>query len=245
MIVFFILGIILGSFFNVVGWRMPKNIPFHKGRSYCPQCLHPLKWYELIPIVSFLIQHGKCRYCHRRISVIYPIVESITGLLFIYCYMRIGVNVEIITALCLVSMLMIILVSDMHYMLIPNHILLLFLLIFIMLQIILPLRPWCDALIGGMIGFTLIAIIIIISKGGMGAGDMKLFGVLGIVLGWKKLIIAFFLATLLGAIIGGCFMLIFKMNKQEPIAFGPYIALGTLLSYFYGEQFLTLYLTLL
>src|SRR5699024_986065 len=183
MIIFFVFGIILGSFFNVVGWRIPKNMSFHKGRSYCPQCLHPLNWYELIPIVSFLMQCGKCRHCQKRISIIYPIVESLTGLLFIYCYVKIGVNAEIITALCLVSMLMIIFVSDMHYMLIPNRILRLFLLIFLVLQIILPLRPWYDALIGGFIGFILIAIIIIISRGGMGAGDMKLFGILGIVLG--------------------------------------------------------------
>src|SRR5699024_2642767 len=108
-----------------------------------------------------------------------------------------------------------------------------------------PLTPWYDAIIGAIVGFGLIALIIIVSQGGMGAGDMKLFGVIGIVLGWKNVLLAFFIAAFLGAFIGGILMLVNKVKKKQPIPFGPYIVIGALISYFYGEQILTFYLSLL
>src|SRR5699024_11733347 len=125
-------------------------------------------------------------------------------------YLKIGFEVELITALLLMSILMIILVSDITYMLIPNKVLLFFLPLFIMMRIIQPLEPWWSALIGGGIAFLLLAIIILVSKGGMGAGDMKLFGLLGIVLGLSKVLLTFFLSCLLGAVIGMC-LLFFKI----------------------------------
>lgn len=243
--IFFLFGIILGSFFNVVGLRLPQNLPFHNDRSYCPQCKQQLSWYELIPIISYVIQRGKCRHCQTQISIIYPIIEVITGLLFVFCYMKVGFELELLTILLLVSMLMILFVSDITYMLIPNKILLFFLPLFILMRIISPLTPWNDAIIGAIVGYVLIAIIILASKGGMGAGDMKLLGLLGIVLGWQQTLLTFFIAAFLGAVIGGCLMLLNKVKKQEPIPFGPYIALGALLSYFYGEQMMTFYLSFL
>ena len=245
VIMLFLFGIIFGSFFNVVGLRLPKKIPFHHDRSFCPVCKQQLKWYELIPIFSFIIQGGKCRNCSAEISPIYPIIEMLTGLLFAFSYTQIGFQLELITALLFISMLMIIFVSDIAYMLIPNKILLFFLPFLIVLRILAPLTPWYDAIIGAIVGFGLIALIIIVSQGGMGAGDMKLFGVIGIVLGWKKVLLAFFIAAFLGAIIGGILMVVNKVKKKQPIPFGPYIVVGALVSYFYGEQILTFYLSLL
>jgi leader peptidase (prepilin peptidase)/N-methyltransferase len=177
--------------------------------------------------------------------LIYPIVEAFTGFLFAFSFMKIGFEVELVTALFFVSMLMIIFVSDITYMLIPNKILLFFLPFFILMRFLSPLTPWYDAIIGAIVGFGLIALIIIVSQGGMGAGDMKLFGVIGIVLGWKNVLLAFFIAAFLGAIIGGILMLVNKVKKKQPIPFGPYIVIGALISYFYGEQILTFYLSLL
>ncbi len=245
VIMLFLFGIIFGSFFNVVGLRLPKKIPFYHDRSFCPVCKRQLKWYELIPIFSFIIQRGKCRNCSAKISPIYPIIEMLTGLLFAFSYAQIGFQLELIIALLFISMLMIIFVSDITYMLIPNKILLFFLPFFIMLRILAPLTPWYDAIIGAIVGFGLIALIIIVSQGGMGAGDMKLFGVIGIVLGWKKVLLAFFIAAFLGAIIGGILMVVDKVKKKQPIPFGPYIVVGALVSYFCGEQIITFYLSLL
>src|SRR5699024_11082454 len=103
-IIFFLLGMTFGSFFNVVGLRVPKNEPFGNERSYCPDCKSQLKAYELIPVLSFLFQKGKCRNCKKKISFMYPAIELLTGILFMYSYLHIGLEWELITALLLMSM---------------------------------------------------------------------------------------------------------------------------------------------
>lgn len=245
IILFFLFGTIFGSFFNVVGLRVPKNVPFSNDRSYCPTCNKQLSWYELIPVLSFLTQKGKCRNCESRISFIYPVMELLTGLLFACSFMKIGFKLELITALLFISMLMIIFVSDITYMLIPNKILLFFLPFLAVMRIISPLDPWYNALIGAAVGFLFLAVIIIVSSGGMGAGDMKLFGVLGIVLGLGNVLLTFFIAALLGAVIGGILMALKKVDRKEPIPFGPYIVVGALVSYFYGSEIIHMYLSFL
>ena len=107
-IFFFLFGITLGSFFNVVGLRVPKKMPFAYDRSFCPSCHKQLSWFELIPVFSFILQRGKCRTCQQKISLIYPIIELLTGLLFVLCYLMIGIELELIIALLLISMLMIV-----------------------------------------------------------------------------------------------------------------------------------------
>ncbi|WP_085991697.1 prepilin peptidase [Oceanobacillus senegalensis] len=245
IIFFFSLGLILGSFFNVVGLRFPKNIPFANDRSACPHCNHQLSWYENIPVLSFIIQRGKCRHCKENISYIYPIVELLTGILFAISFSIIGFQLEQITALLLISMLMIVFVTDIKYMLIPNKILLFFLPVFIFMRIIVPIHPWWSSLLGGIIGTGLLALIIIVSRGGMGAGDMKLFGVLGIVLGMEKILLAFFLSCMIGAIIGIILLLFKIVERKQPIPFGPYIVFAALISYFYGDALIIWYFNLL
>src|SRR5699024_12511541 len=105
--IFFILGIILGSFFNVVGLRLPQNIPFHSDRSYCPQGQQPLSWYELFPIISYIGQRGKCRHCQTHISLIYPSLAVMTGFLITFCYIPFRFVLSLMTALFLASMLLI------------------------------------------------------------------------------------------------------------------------------------------
>lgn len=245
IIVFFLFGTILGSFYNVVGLRLPKDVSFHEGRSFCPNCKRQLKALELIPLLSFIIQRGACRHCREKISFIYPTIELLTGGLFAYSYIHFGFSWELITSLLLISMAMILVVTDLSYMLIPNKILLFFLPLFILMRTIQPLEPWYDSIVGGVVGFSLIMIIILASQGGMGAGDMKLFGVLGIVLGWKLTLLTLFIAALLGALIGGLLIATKVISRKQPIPFGPYIIVGTFISYYFGEQFLTYYLTLL
>lgn len=241
---FFIFGAVFGSFFNVVGLRLPKKEPFHDDRSYCPHCKTQLTGKELIPIVSYIIQGGKCRTCKQKISPLYPIVELATALLFLYSFLHFNLRIELITAILLISLLMIVYVSDLTYMLIPNRLLLFFLPLFIIVRIYEPLSPWYDAIIGAFVGYGLIAIIIIVSKGGMGAGDMKLFGLLGIVLGWKLVLLTFFLSALIGAIVGGFLIVTKKVKRKQPIPFGPYIVIATIISYFFGEHMVTFYVSL-
>lgn len=241
-ILFFIFGLVFGSFFNVVGLRVPKNEPFANERSMCPNCHHTLNWYELIPVLSFIFQLGKCQHCHKKISFIYPVVELTTGFLYAYSFIMIGLRVELIISLLLISMLMIILVTDITTMLIPNKILLFFLPFFIGMRFIVPLDPWWSPLLGSVIGLMIVFVIIFVSRGGMGAGDMKLFAVLGIVLGYKNILLAFFLSCLIGALVGMGLLLFKIIDRKQPVPFGPYIVVATLITYFHGESIIMWYL---
>ncbi|GAA0426007.1 A24 family peptidase [Virgibacillus salarius] len=238
---FFLVGLLFGSFYNVVGLRLPKQLSFIMNRSNCIHCSHQLHWYELIPILSFLCLKGRCSKCSNRISYLYPLIEISTGLLFVYSYLMLGWNSELIIALQLVSMLMIITVSDLTYMVIPNKLLLFFLPLFFILRIISPLTPWWSPLLGGLLGVCITMFIILISRGGMGAGDMKLFGVLGIVLGYEKLLLCFFLSCVVGAVFGMLLLVIKKIQRKQPVAFGPYIVIATLITYFYGDAIIDWY----
>lgn len=244
IILFFILGTVLGSFYNVVGLRQPKKISFTRGRSYCPTCKKTLKWYELIPVLSYVFQGGKCRQCGQGISFLYPAMELFTGFLFSFSFYKIGFDLELIMALALMSMLVILFVTDLSYMLIPNKILLFFLPIFIVLRIANPLDPWWTSITGALVIFLLIALIILVSKGGMGAGDMKLFGVLGLVLGLKNVLLTFFLASLIGTLIGGYQKIRKQIERGQAIPFGPSIVIATVITYFYGSILIDWYLQL-
>ncbi|MEN2765566.1 prepilin peptidase [Ornithinibacillus xuwenensis] len=242
-ILFFGLGLLFGSFFNVVGLRLPQQKSFTNDRSICPNCSHILNWYELIPIFSYIFQRGRCRHCKAKISFIYPVMELVTGFLFAHSYAQLGLSVELILALFLMSMLVIVFVSDMKYMLIPNKVLLFFLPIFIVLRVLEPLEPWWSSIIGATLGFAIIAVIIIVSNGGMGAGDMKLFGVLGIVLGIKKVLLTFFLSCVIGAVIGLLMLWINRIHRKQPIPFGPYIVVAAIVTYFYGDILINWYVS--
>lgn len=245
IITFFLFGLVFGSFFNVIGLRLPKNEPFIKNRSCCPSCGKQLVWRELIPIISFLLQGRKCSHCKNRISFLYPVVELLTGLLFVFSYSMINLQLELVTSLLLISMLMIIFVSDITYMIIPNNVLLFFLPLFIVMRISHPLDPWWSSMTGAVTGYGIIFAIILISRGGMGAGDMKLFGVLGIVLGTKQILLVFFLACILGAAVSLLLMLFNKMKRNKPVPFGPYIMFAALISYFYGYPMINWYVSFL
>lgn len=241
LIYFFIIGMVLGSFFCVVGIRVPRSNFFEKNRSYCPHCHHSLVWHELLPIISYISQNGKCKHCKQPISPIYPFIELSTGVLFAYSYYYFGFSSELVVSLLFISLLAIIVVTDLEYMLIPNKILLFFLPFFLLLRLIFPVEPWYDPLIGGAIGYLLIAVIILASNGGMGAGDMKLMGVAGIVIGWKGVLLTIFIASLVGGLIG-LLLLLFRLRKRkQSMPFGPYIALGALISYFFGDELILWY----
>ncbi len=238
----FLYGLLLGSFYNVVGLRIPLKQSIVKPRSHCPYCQHILRPYELIPVVSYLLQGGKCRRCKAPVSFLYPAVELATGLLFVLAPLLMGWTLELIIAWTLISLMIIVFVSDIKYMIIPDKVLLVFAVIFLLERIFLPLSPWWDSLLGAAAGFFLLLFIAVISKGGMGGGDIKLFAVIGLALGTKLVLLTFFFATLFGAVFGIVGMLIGKVEKGKPIPFGPYIALGSLTAYFFGQRILDWYL---
>ncbi|WP_442595256.1 prepilin peptidase [Neobacillus sp. D3-1R] len=238
-------GIVLGSFYNVVGLRIPVNKSIVKPRSACPTCNHTLGPLELIPVLSYVFQRGKCRVCKTRISPLYPIMELLTGLLFVAAPLIMGWTSELWVAWTLISLFIIITVSDLAYMLIPDKILLFFAGLFLFEKLLLPLTPWWDSLLAAAIGFILLLLISIVSRGGMGGGDIKLYALIGFVVGTKLVLLSFFLATLIGAVVGIIGIVVGLLERKKPIPFGPFIAIGTLLAYFYGDIIIESYLQLM
>ncbi|WP_318508192.1 prepilin peptidase [Bacillus sp. T3] len=238
----FLYGITLGSFYNVVGLRVPEGKSIISPRSACPTCGHQLRASELIPVLSYLFQKGKCRVCQTGISPIYPAIELLTGILFATAPIVIGWTSELVIALSLISLFIVITVSDLAYMIIPDKVLLVFATFFLVERLLIPLTPWWDSLIGAVVGFVLLLAIALISKGGMGGGDIKLFALIGFVVGVKLVLLAFFLSTLLGAVLGLAGMALKLVKKGKPIPFGPFIAAGTMLAYYYGDDLINAYL---
>ncbi|MDQ0208009.1 prepilin peptidase [Alkalicoccobacillus murimartini] len=240
-----VVGLVFGSFYNVVGLRVPVGASIVKPRSHCSKCERTLEAKELIPVFSFLVQGGSCRTCDTKISFLYPTTELMTGILFALSFYLLGWSPETIVALLLVSLLAIIFVSDMRYMLIPDKVLLFFTVPLILMRVfVAPLTPWWDAWFGALLGFGLLLLIAIISRGGMGGGDIKLFAVLGLVLGWKMVLLTLFLASTYGAIFGGGALLLRKVKRKQAIPFGPFIAAGALTAYFFGNDLIRLYIEL-
>ena len=231
-----IVGLVLGSFYNVVGLRVPMKESVIRPRSHCPGCKNILTSIELIPVFSYVMQGGKCRNCKAPISPIYPLVELLTGILFAFSPFIIGWNINLLICYVLISLLVIITVSDLAYMIIPDKILIIFAPIFLLLQFTISEREWIDVLLGAIIGFGFLFFIAFVSKGGMGGGDVKLFALLGFILGVKLVLLALFFAVLSGALFGMLFLLLGVVKKRQPVPFGPFIAFGTLTSYYFGEK---------
>ena len=240
-IIFGIFGLVLGSFYNVVGLRVPKGESIVNPPSHCTSCGKRLTAFELIPVLSYLIQRGKCKGCGVKVSPIYCFTEIVTALLFALCYVKFGFTAELAVALLFVSLLVIINVSDIAYMLIPNKILLFFLPFLIVSRIVSPLEPWWDSLLGAVIGFSVLLLIAVVSKGGMGGGDIKLFLLIGLVLGTIHTLLTLFLASVVGMIVGSIVLKVRGQGRKTPLPFGPSIAVGALLAYFYGDQLIEWY----
>ena len=244
-IFFFLYGILFGSFFNVVGLRIPKKQSIVSPPSTCSNCKRRLTILDLVPVFSYIFLKGKCRSCGQKIQWIYPVIELCTGILFSITYLKLGFSKELIVALLFISMLVIITVSDLAYMLIPDKILVFFGVLLILSRIVSPLIPWWDSIVGAFIGFGILLLIAILSKGGMGGGDIKLFFVIGWVLGMIPTLLTLFVAAFIGMIAGFIQLKIKKADKKTPVPFGPSIAAAALIVYFYGEIILEWYTNLL
>lgn len=241
----FFYGLLLGSFYNVVGLRVPEGKSIVAPRSSCPKCGHQLTPFELVPVLSYVFQKGKCRQCKVGISPVYPVFELLTGVLFAGAFFLIGWDFELMIALTLISLFMIITVSDLAYMIIPDKVLIVFAVIFAVLRIYQPLTPWWDSFVGSAAGFVLLLLIAFASKGGMGGGDIKLFALIGFAVGFKTMLLAFFFSTFFGAFFGIIGLITGMVKRKQPIPFGPFIAIGTLVAYFLGEQIIDWYLNFL
>ena len=234
-------GLIFGSFFNVVGLRVPNGTLLKQQRSYCDTCSRTLTWKELIPVWSFVRQKGKCTTCHETISPLYPVIELATGLLFAFTYFRYGWSLQTVLGLLLISLIIPVTVSDLEYQRIPNKLLLFFAPLFILYRLIDPLSPWYYSLMGAALAFLLIFLVILLSKGGMGMGDLKYFTLFGFIFGPYLFLLLFFLSTIYGSIIGLYTIKRNNGNRKTKIPFGPSIGLAALTVFYFGETILIWY----
>lgn len=232
---FFLLGIVLGSFYNVVGFRLPQGEEIVFTRSHCQSCKHELKWYELIPIVSFLIQGGKCRYCKHKLSLFYPMIELCTGLLFAVSFYSFGFSYDLIIALTLVSVLMIILVSDLNYLIIPDSVLVVASIIIIVVQFLSGgIKGGFSAIGSGILLFAVMYFIMFLGnlafkKESLGGGDVKLMFLSGLVLHPLVGIFSIFLASVLALPVS---LVLLYTNKDHIMPFGPFIAIAILILFY-------------
>lgn len=238
-------GLVFGSFFNVVGLRVPLKKSIVTPPSHCTNCECRLTTLDLIPVFSYIFLRGKCRSCGVKISPIYLLTEVATGILFAFAVWKLGLSLELVVALLFISLLMIIVVTDFAYMLIPDKILLFFLPFLAIGRILSPLEPWWDSLLGAFIGFGLLFLIAILSKGGMGGGDIKLFFLIGIVLGTLNSLLTLFLASVIGMVVGFIMLKSSGKGTKTPVPFGPSIALAAIIVYFYGNSILEWYSSIL
>lgn len=222
----FIIGMCLGSFFLVVGWRVPKKESLLT-RSHCDDCQKPLSARELIPILSYIFLKGKCRHCQYRIPVIAVVYEALIGSLFVIATLRFWGSAEVVVAWSLLALLAIISASDSFYQVIPNKVLAPFLASGIGLRLVQPQNElWWYWLVGFVAGFLPLYLLAELSKKGMGGGDIKLFAVLGVYIGPLQVLSVLFLASCL-AVTVYVFQMIRGKTKSRYIAFGPFIAIAT------------------
>ncbi len=235
LILFFITGLLFGSFYNVVGLRLPKKESIIYPSSHCPKCNHKLSWYELIPVLSYIFLKGKCKNCKEKISIMYPVMELISGILFALSYYSFGLTLSIIPALLTSSIFVIIVVSDLNYYIIPDSILAIYgILMFIYNIISKGFLDACTYVVYGLIMFIFMYLLMklgnfLFKEESLGGGDIKLMGVLGQLFNPFMSFISLALASLI-AIPSSLFFNIKK--KDNIIPFGPFITGGFLIMLF-------------
>lgn len=247
-ILIFTFGIIIGSFLNVCIYRIPREESIVFTSSHCTFCSHPLKWYDLIPILSFLSLRGKCRYCRGAISPQYPIVELLNGILYLLNFYHYGLSVGFIFYSLLISLLIVISFVDYFEQIIPDGLVLIILLsaFIYRLSIYFTYRTpieFLDSTLGFVSGGLLFLLITMVSNGGMGGGDIKLIAVLGFILGLKKTLLCILLSFLIGAIISMFLLISGKKERKDAIPFGPFINISFLITMLYGEGIINWYIS--
>ncbi|POZ57488.1 Type 4 prepilin-like proteins leader peptide-processing enzyme [Lysinibacillus sphaericus] len=243
-ILVFVFGLVFGSFFNVVGLRVPMKESLIQPPSHCTTCQRQLTPKDLIPVLSYIVLRGKCRSCGQKISWIYPLMELLTGILFTFSYWQFGFSEEFIVALLLISLLVIVVVSDIAYMLMPDKVLLCFLPLLVIGRMLAPITPWWDSIVGAVFGFGILYSIAVVSRGGIGGGDIKLFFLLGLVLGTINTLLTLFIAAFIGMVVGIIVLQVRQQGRKTPIPFGPSIALAAVIVYFYGNVIVQWYVGL-
>ena len=241
-----IFGALVGSFLNVCIVRLPKEESIVTPGSHCPQCNKPIKFYDNIPLISYLVLGGKCRYCNKPISLQYPLIEGITALSSFLLFVKFGATLTYLFYFSFISALIVITVIDLYHQIIPDVISIPGIGVGLLGSLIIRYITFPNSLIGVLVGGGSLFLVATLyqwffKREGMGGGDVKLLAMIGGFLGWKSVILTILLSSFIGSIVGIVIMLLKGKDFKYAIPFGPFLSLGAVISLFYGEALISWY----
>lgn len=242
-----LIGIIIGSFLNVCIYRIPQNQSIVLPSSHCFHCHTPLKTLDLIPVFSYMFLRGRCRYCNTKFSIRYLMVEILTGIIFLILFFKYGLNSNYIFYITLACILICITFIDYDHQIIPDGLIVSGFILGLLYKLTLYLFlkesiGIINSLLGFFIGGGLFLLIAVLSKGGMGGGDIKLMAMLGFLLEWRYIVFISLLSFIIGSIISIGLLLTKVKTRKDNIPFGPFIALATFISILYYEPIVSWYI---
>ena len=239
----FLYGIVIGSFLNVLIYRIPKKENFVTTRSHCMSCGYQLEWYDLVPLFSYIVLGGKCRKCKTKLSVQYPLIEGLNGLLYLFVFWKYQISIESLLYCLLLSALLALSVIDFRTFEIPVGFNV-FILLLGVIRVFTDLSNWKLYVIGFFAVSVFLYLLFLVSGGrAIGGGDIKLMAACGLLLGWKLVLFAFIIGCIFGSVIH---LLRMKFSGEEHVlAMGPYLSLGVLAALFFGNCFIDWYFGLM
>ena len=246
-VLIFILGLIVGSFSNVCIYRIPRNESIIYPASHCPKCRSNITPKDNIPLLSYILLKGRCRNCKSKISIQYPIVELLTGLIYLIVYLIYGLSVQTLIYIVLSSALIIIAFIDLNEQIVPDVISLPGIVVGFIISFFVSYISFINSALGVLVGGGIILIIglagsVIFKKEAMGGGDIKLAAMIGAFLGWRYIVISLFLGFFLGALAGIILILSKIKSREDTVPFGPFIVLGSFITLLWGEKIISWYL---
>ena len=240
-VLIFIFGLLWGSFFNVCIARLPQEQSVVWGRSKCPKCSALIPWFCNIPLLSYLALKGKCKACKNSISLEYPIIELVSGLMFLGLFHHFGFSKELLSSLIFCSSLLVVSVIDIHHQIIPDEISLPGIILGFVLSLWVGNITWIESLLGILVGggsFLLVAwgYEKLAKREGLGGGDIKLLAMIGAWLGVQSILVVIVLSSLLGSIVGIAAMAFQKKDFKTAIPFGPFLAVAAIAYLFFSHE---------
>ncbi len=242
-----VFGAIVGSFLNVCIIRLPKEESIITPGSHCPHCNHPIKFYDNIPLISYLLLRGKCRYCKRSISAQYPLVEGITAIGSLLLFLKYGLSWSYLFYFSFVAALIVITVIDLYHQIIPDVISIPWIGVGLLGALIIPHITFFNSLLGILLGGGSLFVVAtlyqwLFKREGMGGGDVKLLAMIGAFLGWESVILTILLSSLIGSITGIIIIALKGKDFKYAIPFGPFLSLGAVIALFYKNEIISWYL---
>ena len=241
-VLFFSLGLAIGSFLNLCIDRLPKRESIIRPPSHCDVCQHRLMPLDMIPLLSYLFLRGKCRHCGASIHFRVPLVEAITGLIFVLLWNHYGFTIELSLGILFSCFFIVIVVIDLEHHLILNCVVYPAIALAFLVPILIPEYVILPAVIGGLIGIGILLPLALFSPSGLGMGDVKLAVLIGLLVGFPQVFVVLFTCFVIGGVIAGGLLLTRLKRRKDPIPLAPFFTIGLATAVFYGEEILRFYL---